>query len=131
VLNTLIDVVQRSMLCRPCYVMFCTVTRAACVSCIAQTASKIEPVVLSCVSWFVRWLRDHSDSIAFTTSQMSIDPSIYQDPEYRRPHKKATNHLLVRPVVGRVKPSTYKLPSSDFTYGRKDQFDEEGVREGK
>jgi len=35
----------------------------------------------------------------------------------------------VRPVVGQVRPTTYELPTSDFTYGKIESGDEEGARE--
>jgi len=53
---------------------------------------------------------------------------LYDDGPYRRKGKKK-NPLLVRPQVGKVKATTYDLPPAHFAYGKKDQFDEEGVRE--
>jgi hypothetical protein len=54
---------------------------------------------------------------------------IYDDGDYKRevPQYKKTNHLLVYPQLGRVKPSTYNLPGGDFTYGYTDPADEEGA----
>jgi len=54
---------------------------------------------------------------------------IYNDGQYRVPRSKRTNVLLVRPQVGKVKPTTYDLPSEGYVYGRKDIGDEEGARE--
>eukprot|EP00462_Mataza_sp_D1_P004465 CAMPEP_0175101830 /NCGR_PEP_ID=MMETSP0086_2-20121207/8056_1 /TAXON_ID=136419 /ORGANISM="Unknown Unknown, Strain D1" /LENGTH=258 /DNA_ID=CAMNT_0016376487 /DNA_START=50 /DNA_END=826 /DNA_ORIENTATION=+ len=54
---------------------------------------------------------------------------IYDDGDYKREvaqHKK-TNHLLVYPQLGKVKPSTYNLPGPDFTYGWTDDANEEGA----
>jgi len=61
----------------------------------------------------------------------TTNKDIYDDGSYRLdvPPKKRTNVLLVRPVLGKVKPTTYTLPGCSFTYGKRDQFDEEGVRE--
>jgi hypothetical protein len=51
--------------------------------------------------------------------------------DYKMPttHKR-TNPLLVRPVVGQVKATTYNLPGDDYVYGKVDNGDEEGAREG-
>jgi len=56
---------------------------------------------------------------------------VYDDGDYRKSGlgTKRTNTLLVRKPTGKVKPTTYNLPSDGFTYGKRDQFDEEGVRE--
>jgi len=32
----------------------------------------------------------------------------------------STNYLMLRSKLGKAKPTTYSLPSVDFTYGRKD-----------
>lgn len=54
---------------------------------------------------------------------------IYDDGDYKRKvcQIKKTNHLLVYPQLGRVKPTTYNLPGSDFVYGYKEQTEEEGT----
>jgi len=54
---------------------------------------------------------------------------LYEDGDYRRGSKKKTNVLLVRPMVGKVKTTTYDLPPSHFAFGKRDVMDEEGVRE--
>ena len=41
------------------------------------------------------------------------------------------NVLLVKDDVGRPKPNTRRLPSKDFTFGRAEIRDAEGVRQGK
>jgi hypothetical protein len=51
--------------------------------------------------------------------------------DYKMPMtQKRTNPLLVRPVVGQVKATTYNLPGDDYVYGKVDNGDEEGAREG-
>ena len=42
---------------------------------------------------------------------------------------RTRNPLLVKDDVGRAKPSCYKLPPEDFSYGRPDMPDYEGARE--
>jgi len=56
---------------------------------------------------------------------------LYDDGDYRKSGlgQKRTNTLLIRRPTGKVKPTTYNLPPEGFTYGKRDQFDEEGVRE--
>lgn len=55
---------------------------------------------------------------------------VYDDGDYKMPmHYTRTNPLLVRPVVGQVKPTTYKLPGEDYVYGKVDGGDAEGARE--
>lgn len=39
------------------------------------------------------------------------------------------NPLLVKVQTGKVKATTYSLPGDGFTYGRRDQYQEEGVKE--
>lgn len=54
---------------------------------------------------------------------------IYDDGDYKRDvaQYRKTNHLLVYPQLGKVKPTTYSLPGGDFTYGWTDSNDEEGA----
>lgn len=54
---------------------------------------------------------------------------VYDDGDYKRevPAVRKTNHLLVYPQLGKVKPSTYDLPGPEFTYGWTDATDEDGA----
>lgn len=54
---------------------------------------------------------------------------IYDDGDYKKDvaQSRKTNHLLVYPQLSRVKPTTYNLPPSDFTYGWADANNEEGA----
>ena len=44
---------------------------------------------------------------------------------------KGHNKLLVRDDIGHAKPTTWKLPSEQHTYGKADKKDPEGVNESK
>jgi hypothetical protein len=48
--------------------------------------------------------------------------------DYKVNRPQTSNHLLLKDEVGRSKPSTRDLPSSDFTYGKSAGFDAEGAR---
>jgi hypothetical protein len=54
---------------------------------------------------------------------------VYDDGDYRRdvPRRKKTNTLLVRRPLGKVKPTTYRLPKASYVYGRAQAFDEESA----
>lgn len=70
---------------------------------------------------------DSMDRFAGTAGSRGRD--IYDDGDYKRevPQYKKTNHLLVYPQLGMVKPTCYNLPPKDFTYGWTDQGDDEGA----
>jgi len=54
----------------------------------------------------------------------------YEEPDYRKTTAKTrVNPLLVKPQTGKVRASTYNLPPEGFTYGRRDQYVEDGVKE--
>jgi len=58
----------------------------------------------------------------------AVDP--YEDTDYRKgAAKQRQNPLLVKIQTGKVKATTYNLPPEGFTYGRRDQYEEEGVKE--
>ena len=41
--------------------------------------------------------------------------------------QKSRNHLIVKDSIGRAKPSVRELPQDDYTYGKKETYDEEGA----
>ena len=41
--------------------------------------------------------------------------------------QKSKNHLIVKDSIGRAKPSVRELPKENYTYGKKNTYDEEGV----
>ena len=41
-----------------------------------------------------------------------------------------TNSILRKDEVGRAKPSTYKLPNGEFSYGKPNIFEAETCKEG-
>lgn len=68
--------------------------------------------------------RHHSSPIAHEP----VDP--YEERDYRkRDARVRANPLLVKVQTGKVKATTYHLPPSGFTYGRRDGFEEEGVKD--
>lgn len=65
----------------------------------------------------------HSSPIAHEV----VDP--YEERDYRkRDARVRANPLLVKVQTGKVKPTTYNLPPDGFTYGRRDGFEEDGVK---
>lgn len=59
----------------------------------------------------------------------AIGSDVYDDGDYRGRGKHRTNPLLIRQPVGKVRPNTRDLPPEEWTYGRRDRYDPEGVRE--
>eukprot|EP00823_Brevimastigomonas_motovehiculus_P000355 TRINITY_DN10441_c0_g1_i1.p1 TRINITY_DN10441_c0_g1~~TRINITY_DN10441_c0_g1_i1.p1 ORF type:complete len:260 (-),score=28.45 TRINITY_DN10441_c0_g1_i1:203-982(-) len=55
--------------------------------------------------------------------------TVYTSDVYRIKGKPMTNPLLVRPQTGKVRPTTYSLPHSDFIYGKIEASNEEGAKE--
>jgi len=41
----------------------------------------------------------------------------------------ATNYLLNRSELGKGKSATHKLPNAEFSYGKKTEFNKNGVKE--
>ena len=61
-------------------------------------------------------------------ASLRSDP--YDEVDYRQRHAKVrANPLLVKIQTGKVKATTYSLPPEGFVYGRRDQYQEEGVKE--
>lgn len=55
---------------------------------------------------------------------------VYEDGDYRNvTASKKNNTLLFRNPLGRARKSAYKLPKSDFVYGKTEYGDDEGARE--
>jgi len=55
---------------------------------------------------------------------------LHDDGNYRRfGKKKATNPLLVRPEVGKIKRTTYDLPTGDYTFGKPNIPDPENAKQ--
>lgn len=67
-------------------------------------------------------------SLPCSFSARAGDP--YEERDYRKSSAKLRlNPLLVKIQTGKGRASTYSLPPEGFTYGRRDNFEEEGVRE--
>jgi hypothetical protein len=61
---------------------------------------------------------------------LPLSPDPYDEQDYRQSHAKVrANPLLVKIQTGKVKATTYSLPPEGFVYGRRDQYQEEGVKE--
>jgi len=61
---------------------------------------------------------------------MYSSPDPYDDGEYRkRESARKDNILLMRNLLGKTRPSTYKLPGNEFVYGSAPKVDDEGARE--
>jgi len=58
-----------------------------------------------------------------------LTQDVYKETHYRHGAKSKKNALLIKPVVGHGRATTYSLPPVTHTYGKKETGDEAGVRE--